>query len=169
MRPSIPEMRTATIFSTTKPTQLNSHIVELCRRAALSVKHLATEYHNGGLWSAAYPLTGYCGIASRFLVSVAEVNGISSMEPVVGLFDDQTHCWVEYGKFCIDLTIAQFEGFEHKQFSVCKIGDEFYKQHYELGFRGKEAVKEQRSWYSGQRYEDHSVFLWHIYRNEVSS
>ncbi len=168
MRPNIHKMN-ATTTSTTKPTQLNAYIVELCRRAALSVKHLAAEYHNGGLWSVEYPLTGYCGIASRFLVSVADVNGIGDMELIVGLFDDQTHCWVEYGKFCIDLTIAQFEGFEHKSFSVCRVDDRFYKQHYEVGLYGKSAVEEQRTWKDKQRYEDHSIFLWHIYRNEMSS
>lgn len=162
-------MRTATISSTINEPILNAHIVELCRRAALSVKHLAAEYHNGGLWSVEYPLTGYCGIASRFLVAVCGVNGIRNMDVVIGLFDDQTHCWVEYGDFCIDLTIAQFEGFEHKQFSICKVNDQFYKQHYEVGISGKKAVKEQQSWYSGQRYEDHSLFLWAIYRGEVSS
>lgn len=141
---------------------ISAETIEFVRRSRKAVEILADNYHEGGFWGSG--LTGYCGIASRFLVNLAKKYDIK-MQLVVGLFNGMTHCWVEYDGFCIDLTISQFKSFNTKKFSICKINDQFYNRYYTPDMRNNSAVRHQRTWQGGQEYSSHANLLWSIYRN----
>lgn len=141
---------------------LPSKIIELIVHARKTVGDLAEKYHGGGAWGNG--LTGYCGIASRFLISLARRNGIYNMRLIAGSFDGKTHCWVEYGDFCIDLTISQFNGFENTPYRICYRSYEFYKYYYKPEVIGSAAVQYQKKWDLGQSYESCSSLLWRIHK-----
>jgi hypothetical protein len=107
---------------------------------------------------------GYCGIASRFLISLAQRNHIYGMRLVCGLFNTTTHCWVEYEGFCIDTTISQFSGFEDLKYKVCRVKDDFYNTYYYPHLIGTKAARHQRRWELGQAYESYSSLLWKIHK-----
>lgn len=142
--------------------ELCSEIIQLIVHTRRSVDQLANKYHNGGNWGAF--LTGYCGIASRFLISLARRNGIHNMRLVCGAFNKATHCWVEYENFCIDITISQFEGFHSKAYRICMTDSDFYRSHYMPKIFGSSAVKHQKHWEQGQNYESCASILWRIHR-----
>lgn len=140
---------------------ISAEIVSLISHTRQTVEELANTYHDGGAWGNG--LAGYCGIASRFLIGLFKRNNLNAYL-VCGLFDGQTHCWVEYQDFCIDLTISQFEGFEHKKFSICVKRSEFYRKHYTFNLAGVSAVRYQKQWELGQNYESCSGLLWRIHK-----
>lgn len=147
---------------------ISPQIIQLVSHARESVEELAATYHNGGTWGD--DLTGYCGIASRFLIALARRNNIYGMRLVCGTFGhiaddthDGTHCWVEYDGFCIDLTISQF-GFPKKKYKICLITDKFYLANYFPEMAGTHAVKFQKQWELGQNYESCSSLLWRIHK-----
>lgn len=141
---------------------LSSEIIQLIVHARISVKELSDKYHNGGSWG--HGLTGYCGIASRFMISLARRNGIYGMRLVCGTFDGMTHCWVEYNGFCIDLTITQFSGFQHKAYRISTVNGDFYRTHYTPAMIGCSAMRHQKQWEHGQNYESCATILWHIHK-----
>lgn len=148
---------------------LSNKIIQLISHARESVDELANKHHNGGFWGDG--LAGYCGVASRFLISLARRNGIHNMHLVCGSFNDKkysspsTHCWVIYGKFCIDITISQFDGFKDKKYRICTTDSVFYRTHYIPELAGAPAVRCQKQWEEGQNYEKHSPFLWQIHKH----
>ena len=141
---------------------LSTEIIELIVHARKSLDILVRKYHNGGNWGDG--VAGYCGIASRFLISLARRNGVYNMRLVCGLFDNMTHCWVECGDFCIDITISQFKGFKDKAYRICKIDSDFYNAHYLPEMIGTPAVKYQKQWEQGQDYESYASTLWRIHK-----
>lgn len=143
---------------------LTQELINLIESARETVFRLSNDYHNGGLWSGQNDLCGYCGIASRFLVSLARSKGIE-MKLACGGFDGFTHSWVEYDGFCIDLTISQFSGFEHKKYKICRVDDDFYRRYYSFDVKGSAAVSFQKKWGYGQDYGRHSKVLWKIYNS----
>lgn len=151
---------------------LSNEILELIIHTRKSVEELAIVYHDGGMWGDG--LAGYCGIASRFLISLFRRNGIHNARLICGTFgtvesdgafrpSQLTHCWVEYGDFCIDVTISQFAGFEKKKYRICKKDSEFYYTHYFPELVGSTAVKYQKQW-DEQSYESCSSILWRIHK-----
>jgi len=144
---------------------LNSKIVSLISSARNTIEDLADNYHQGGAWGMG--LAGYCGIASRFLIDLFRQNNLKAYL-VCGLFDNQTHCWVEYGNYCIDLTISQFEGFEQKRFSICTKNSIFYRTHYKIEMAGVAAVRYQKQWEHGQDYESWSSLIWRIHNSSYT-
>lgn len=143
----------------------------LIRHCRNTVEDLAKDYHFDGLWGS--NLAGYCGIASRFLIKIAKFNHISNMKLVCGTFDGNTHCWVEYDSYCIDITISQFFPFYSKKYRICRTDEEFYLSHYVIDMKGAEAVANQKQWDNGQAYDEYKNLLWQIhkckYTNECMS
>lgn len=137
-------------------------MMQLIIHARRSVEELVRRYHGGGNWGNGP--AGYCGIASRFLINLARRNGIYNIRLICGTFDGMTHCWIEDGAFCIDLTIAQFKGFESKVYRICMIDSDFYRSHYVPEMSGSLAVKYQKQWEHGQNYESYSGILWKIHK-----
>jgi hypothetical protein len=147
---------------------LNAKIVSLIKCARKTVEYLAKNDHEGGLWSYDNDLSlcGYCGISSRFLISLGKYHNIHNMKLVCGTFDNKTHCWILYdNNYYIDLTISQFSSFETKKYIVGKIDDKFYKQHYRPEMKGYVATSFQKTWEDGQAYEKYARQLWRIYKN----
>ena len=138
---------------------LCNEMMQLIIHARRSVERLADEYHDWGP-----NLAGYCGIASRFLINLGKRNGIHNMRLVCGTFDDNTHCWVEYDGFCLDITITQFNGFQNKAYRICMIDSDFYREHYMPAIIGHSAVKQQKQWELGQDYESCATILWQIHK-----
>lgn len=157
-------------------SSLPNEILELIIHTRKSIEELANTYHDGGRWGEG--LAGYCGIASRFFISLLRRNGIYNARLVCGSFGttevdgifypnlELPHCWVEFGEFCIDITISQFDGFENKKYRICKKGSEFYSSHYFPQLAGTSAVKHQRQWELGQDYESCSSLLWRIHKSK---
>lgn len=145
---------------------LDNNVIEIIRHTRKILNKLVNDYHNGGYWGSYYgDVTGYCGIASRFLINVAKRNGIRDMELVCGAFNNITHCWVEYNNFCIDITISQFPEFKNQPYRICEIDSEFYNSHYFIEVKGFAATKEQKKWGAGQNYEYCARILWDIDRS----
>lgn len=142
---------------------LSAEIIQLIAHARKSVEELADTHHNGGAWGEG--LTGYCGIASRFLISLARRNNVYGMRLMCGTFGHITHCWVEYNNFYIDLTISQFEGFSQKKYKVGCISDRFYLYNYFPQISGAKAARYQKQWELNQNYESCSGLLWRIHKN----
>lgn len=109
-------------------------------------------------------LVGYCGISSRFLIALARKNNIHNMKLVCGTFNGAVHCWVHYDKYCIDVTISQFNPFDKLKYKICIIGDEFYKLHYKPDVIGSPAIRRQKKWRE-QAYGRYALTLWDTYRN----
>jgi len=91
-------------------------------------------------------LAGYCGIISRYLIDLMELSGISGASLCCGRFNKLTHCWVEYGGFCLDLSISQFLGFAKKKYKICRVGDCFYSTYYENELDHRSAIEYQKTW-----------------------
>lgn len=142
--------------------QLSNEIIQLIVYTRRVVEALAKQHNHP--WGDY--LTGYCGIASRFFISLAERNHIYNMRLVCGTFMDMTHCWVEYNGFCIDITISQFNSFQHKKYKICRLGAPFYTNHYVPEMIGIAAIKRQKQWQQGQAYENCSDKLWCIYQSK---
>lgn len=144
---------------------ISANIIQLISHTRKTVEELANTYHQGGAWGD-NGLPGYCGIASRFLIALFRRNGIHDARLVCGFFHTQneqsTHCWVEYDKFCIDLTISQFD-FDIP-FRICLVGDAFYRKHYRREMIGSKAVILQKEWDDGQNYESCASLLWRIHK-----
>lgn len=146
---------------------IDDKVIQLTVHVRRSLEKLARE-HGGGYWGSG--LTGYCGIASRFLINLAKRNGIYNMRLVCGFFNDRafhepsTHCWIEYNDFCIDLTISQFSEFHNKAYRICLIDSDFYRLHYTPEMIGSIAVKYQKQWENGQNYESCANSLWRIHK-----
>lgn len=143
---------------------LDDKVARLLPRARKTIEILARKHHSGGAWGSG--LCGYCGIASRFLISLAESNNIRGMKLVCGTFiyDNALHCWVEYKGFYIDLTISQFDFHENKKYKVGKVNDVFYRANYNPNLIGSQAVNYQKKWTEGQDYASYATILWKIYR-----
>lgn len=141
---------------------LDKNIITLVEHARHSVEELAYKYHDGGAWGP--DLAGYCGIASRFFISLARRNNIYNTRLICGLFDGMTHCWIEYGDFCIDITISQFAGYKNRRYRIFKIDSDFYRAHYTPEIIGTAAVRHQKQWELGQNYESCSSLLWRIHK-----
>lgn len=140
---------------------LTPQLITIIKKVRNTIEELNLQLNNP--WGN--NLCGFCGIASRFLIRAANHNGIRNMRLVYGYFENDynTHCWVEYSGFAIDLTISQFSGFDKLKYRICKVGDEFYNAHYIPCVIGKEAISYQKQWRGGQAYSKHANMLWSMY------
>lgn len=105
-------------------------------------------------------LTGYCGVASKYLETLANKNGIYP-QFVAGIFQSYNriidryglvsgHSWLEHDGYIIDITATQFRNV------VSKVERNFNKKvyicrttnpHYKKTCVGGEAKLRVRSWY----------------------
>lgn len=100
-------------------------------------------------------MTGYCGIGSRWLQSLAASNGIK-VDFVVGRFVsgryNSQHCWIEYRGIIIDITASQFNLFP---IHLCSSTDVRYRHRAE----NKLAFTLMKNWPETQRYHK---FHWRL-------
>jgi hypothetical protein len=105
-------------------------------------------------------LAGYCGVASKYLESLAVKENIP-VEFISGIFRSYNrmidvyqsksgHSWIEHDGYIVDVTATQFKHIPtkiHRDFSkkiyVCRITN----PHYEKLNAGRDATEEVTSWY----------------------
>lgn len=92
--------------------------------------NLRSEIKNGKtkfVGSENFPI-GCCGNASLILFERLKKIGIKNLKNVVNMFnDEQSHAWIEYSEYIIDITIDQFED-DNVKFIIQKKNSEFHKK-----------------------------------------
>lgn len=95
------------------------------------IKELREEIIRGDVvfpGSENFPL-GCCGNASIILLNRLKINDFNQIETKVNMwFNNQSHCWLTYKKYIIDITIDQFESKEVLDFIIEEKTSKFHKQ-----------------------------------------
>lgn len=87
-------------------------IEELTSKFRVAIESMTKGEFGKSEWFSRFP-RGCCGDSSELLSKYLMENGIKA-EYVWGMNDNQSHAWLEYNGYIIDITADQFPGIEER-------------------------------------------------------